>query len=104
MRTTTILSIVGALGACALALPLFAGGSQGGLRTSEFADGSPRERVSWVDGEREGPCVRWHRDGSLRAEGEYRGGKMVGEWIFYLPDGGRDAARSGHYENGRLSG
>lgn len=29
---------------------------------------------------------------------------MVGEWIFYLPDGGRDAARSGHYENGRLSG
>lgn len=103
MRTTSILSIVGALGACALALPLFAGGSSGGLQTSEFADGSPRERVAWVDGERDGPCVRWHRDGSLRAEGAYEGGKLVGDWVFYLPDGSRDAARSGHYTNGRLS-
>ncbi|MCA8979370.1 MAG: hypothetical protein H6831_08010 [Planctomycetes bacterium] len=104
MRTTSLLTIVGVLGACALALPLFAGGSDGGMRTSEFADGSPRERVGWVDGEREGRCVRWHRDGSLRAEGDYHAGKMVGEWTFYLPDGSRDEARSGHYENGRRSG
>jgi len=103
MRTSTLLMIVGAVGACALALPLFAGSSHGGLRTSEYADGSPRERVAWVDGEREGPCLRWHRDGSLRAEGSFEAGKMVGEWVFYAADGSRDADRSGEYANGRRS-
>jgi antitoxin component YwqK of YwqJK toxin-antitoxin module len=101
MRTTTLLMIVGAVGACALALPLFAGGQHRGLQTSEYADGTPRERVAWIDGEREGPCVRWHRDGSLRAEGTFEAGKMVGEWTFYAADGSRDAARSGAYVNGR---
>lgn len=93
--------IVGALGACALAIPLFAGGSDGGIRTSEYADGTPRERASWIEDEREGPCTRWNRDGSLRAEGSYSAGKMVGEWMFYAPDGSLDRDKSGTYEDGR---
>lgn len=101
MRATQILSIVGALGAVALAIPLFAGADHGGLRTSEYSDGSPRERVAWVDGEREGHCVRWNRDGSIAAEGDYRSGKQVGHWNYYLQDGQPDTARSGEYVNGR---
>ena len=96
--TTLILGVVGAL---ALAIPLFAGGSRDGMRTSTYSDGSPRERVAWVDGRRDGPCVRWNRDGSIRAEGVFADGKMVGEWTFFLPDGARDAERSGTYEAGR---
>ena len=96
------MTILGVVGACALAIPLFAANSSASMRTSEYSDGTPRERVAWEDGVREGLCVRWNRDGSVRASGQYLDGKMSGEWEFYLSNGELDSSESGSYDNGRL--
>ena len=93
MRSSTLLAVLGAVGAALLAVPLLAGTGGDGARTTAYSDGSPRERVAWVDGERHGPCTRWNRDGSLREEGTFERGARVGEWTVY--EGG--AARTVRY-------
>ncbi len=104
MRSTRLLLIVGALGVGLFAASLFAGGASDGLQTSTWSNGAPREEVRWADGERDGPCRRWYRDGTLRAEGAFERGEMVGEWTFYREDGTRDEARSGPYTGGHPRG
>jgi len=41
------------------------------------------------------------RDGTLRAEGVFEDGKMVGDWTWLTPAGERDLERSGRYLAGR---
>jgi len=74
------------------------------LRTSYFGNGQAKESVAFEDSQRHGPCKRWYQDGSLRAEGEFEHGKMVGEWTWLAPDGTRDSERSGIYEAGQRKG
>ena len=98
MRTTSLL----------LLLCLFGLGAQSfserdtsisGSRTSLWPNGAAREQAFFEQGVREGVCIRWHADGSPRAEGQYASGKKVGEWRFFDKDGVLDTARSGIYES-----
>ena len=51
---------------------------------------------AWV---KEGPAIRWTRDGRKLEEGSYRDGKREGQWTFWNEDGSIDESRSGIYEN-----
>jgi len=77
-------------------------GDDGGVRISRHGNGAPKESTCFVDGLRDGPTTRWYADGQLRAEGLFEHGEMVGEWIWYRPDGEVDLARSGLYQDGAL--
>ena len=77
-------------------------GDGAGVRISRHGNGAPKESTCFVDGLRDGPTLRWYADGQLRAEGLFERGEMVGEWIWYGPDGEVDLARSGLYQDGEL--
>lgn len=100
MSLKTLALILGLAGLVAGSSQLFAGGSEE-VRTSYFANGNPKESVPMQEHERHGLCRRWYRDGTLRAEGEYELGVMVGEWAFWDEDGELDTERSGYYVAGR---
>jgi hypothetical protein len=95
----------GAIGLDAAAGLLGAGELHGAKeRVSRHPGGAPRERTTFLDGERHGRTTRWYADGTLRAEGEFVRGRMEGEWRWYHPDGSPDPDRSGRYEDGRRVG
>ncbi|MDE0891180.1 MAG: hypothetical protein OSB14_03260 [Planctomycetota bacterium] len=73
--------------------------SLSGSRTSRWPNGSAREQASFTEGVRDGICLRWHSDGTPRAEGQYASGKKVGDWRFFDESGTIDPARSGVYES-----
>lgn len=87
-------------------LELHAGSPAAGAdeHTSYYAEDRPEEWAQYLDGRRHGECRRWHRDGTLRAEGRFEHGRMEGEWTWYLPDGSVDAERSGTYREGMRVG
>jgi hypothetical protein len=55
-----------------------------------------RPNGAWV---KEGPAMRWSRDGKKLEQGSYRDGKREGEWTYWNKDGSIDPVRSGIYEN-----
>lgn len=71
-------------------------------RTSCYGNGQAKERTQFVGGKRHGDTTRWYPDGSLRAEGRFEHGKMVGSWTWNTPEGQVDTERSGVYEQGEL--
>jgi antitoxin component YwqK of YwqJK toxin-antitoxin module len=68
---------------------------------SHYGNGQEKERTHFVKGRRHGNTTRWYPDGTLRAEGRFEEGKMVGQWIWNTPDGSPDPERSGTYELGK---
>ena len=70
------------------------------VRTTLWANGTPKETATFRDDAREGPCERFHPDGSLRAVGTFRSDKMEGAWRFFHENGSLDEARSGNYASG----
>jgi antitoxin component YwqK of YwqJK toxin-antitoxin module len=100
MNLKTIALILGLCGLVAGSSQLSAG-SSGEVQTSYYANGNRKESVPLREDERHGLCRRWYRDGSLRAEGEFELGRMVGEWTFWGEDGEVDRERSGFYVDGR---
>jgi antitoxin component YwqK of YwqJK toxin-antitoxin module len=48
------------------------------------------------------PYTLHHRDGSLWAKGQMRGGQQTGYWEWFRKDGTK--LRSGHFENGEQVG
>ena len=48
---------------------------------------------------KEGPAIRWSRNGTKIEEGSYRDGKRDGRWTYWKDDGSIDEARSGVYRN-----
>jgi antitoxin component YwqK of YwqJK toxin-antitoxin module len=44
----------------------------------------------------------YHKDGSIRAQGSTRGGKLDGYWEWFRKDGTK--LRSGHFDMGRQCG
>ena len=98
MRTTSILLLLCLIG---LGAQSFSDrdSSLSGSRTSLWPNGAARERAFFEQGIREGVCVRWHSDGTPRAEGQYSSGKKVGEWRFFDESGALDSTRSGVYES-----
>jgi antitoxin component YwqK of YwqJK toxin-antitoxin module len=46
--------------------------------------------------------VERHRDGSVRARGQYLDGELHGYWVWFRLDG--TAMRSGHFDRGRKVG
>ena len=97
MRTTSLLLLLCLFG---LAAQSFSDRdtSLSGSRTSLWPNGAAREQAFFEEGVKEGICIRWHADGSPRAEGQYASGKKVGEWRFFDENGALDPARSGVYE------
>src|SRR5262245_10324922 len=51
---------------------------------------------TWI---KDGPSVRWNRQGRKLDEGRYRIGKREGQWMFWNDDGSIDPDRSGVYES-----
>lgn len=70
-------------------------------RTSRWGNGQPKEVTFFLDGLRHGFTTRWYDDGSLRSQGTFEHGKMTGKWLWKLPNGEDDPARSGYYEFGQ---
>jgi len=68
--------------------------------TSYYANGQKKEQTQFVAGRRQGHTLRWYPDGTLKAEGDFRAGKMEGDWSWHTPQGQTDEGRSGHYERG----
>lgn len=97
LKLAAVTLVVGSLGS-ALSEHLI--GERVEARTSAWADGTPKESAVFRGDLRHGPCERFHPDGRPRARGTFHDGRMVGEWHFFQPDGTRDEARSGHYEDG----
>lgn len=99
MRLTSLILLLGLVG-----LGMRAAGEGpselSGVRTTCWPNGSQREEATYSDGLRDGPCERWHDDGTPRAAGRYQAGRMVDEWRFYDENGALDDARSGLYEAG----
>ncbi len=92
---------LGLIGLVAGTGALFGDADEGaGARLSRHGNGAPKESTFFVDGLRDGPTTRWYADGTLRAEGVFERGEMVGDWIWYGPDGEVDRARSGEYRDG----
>lgn len=78
----------------------FGGGQMAsGDRLSTYEDGGERERASWANGLREGPCRRWYPGGVLKAEGVFVAGRKSGPWRFFTAGGALDPERSGTYES-----
>ena len=98
MRTTSLLLLLCLVG---LGTQSFSerDSSLSGSRTSLWPNGAAREQAFFEMGIRDGLCLRWHSDGSPRAEGQYASGKKVGEWRFFDESGAIDTARSGVYES-----
>jgi hypothetical protein len=72
---------------------------------SYYGDGHLKERTHFLEGQRHGHTLRWHADGTLKAEGDFEHGKMQGQWTWRTPAGELDEVRSGVYEDGvRISG
>lgn len=96
---TLVLGVVGLVAS----LDVLAGssGEQDQVLTSYYSNGQAKETARFEAGIRDGECRRWYRDGTLRAEGLFEDGKMVGDWTWLSPAGERDLARSGRYLAGR---
>lgn len=52
-------------------------------------------RTSGRTREAHGSFRSWHENGQLEAKGRFEGGRRVGVWTYFGPDGQRDAVRSG---------
>lgn len=48
------------------------------------------------------PRIDWHKDGSIRAKGAMRDGKLDGHWEWYRKDGTK--LRSGNFDMGERAG
>lgn len=46
--------------------------------------------------------IEYHKDGSVRAQGQKADGVLVGYWEWFRKDGTK--MRSGHFENGEQTG
>lgn len=58
------------------------------LRSTEFLSGYViGEGVVLADGTKDGPWREYYIDGSLKAEGNYEGGKKTGPWKYYHSNG-----------------
>lgn len=101
MRLTSLFILVGLLG---VGMRATGDGPSdlSGVRSTNWPNGNPREEATYTDGLRDGPCQRWHADGTPRAEGQYQNGQMLGEWRFFDGEGALDRSRSGLYEAGEL--
>lgn len=73
-------------------------------RTTLWSAGGPKETAVFRDGLRDGPCERFHPDGTLRARGLFAAGRMEGEWSFFDASGALDTERSGTYAANRRVG
>jgi len=73
--------------------------SESGSQTPSLVEYEYREALrpdgTWM---KEGPAVRWSRNGIKLEEGTYRDGKRDGPWTYRNEDGSIDAAKSGLYE------
>jgi antitoxin component YwqK of YwqJK toxin-antitoxin module len=95
--TLGVVGLVASLGVLSGA----AGVGDGGIQSSYYANGQAKETARFDEGIRNGECTRWYRDGTLKAEGEFENGRMIGNWIWMTPEGTSDPERSGTYDNGR---
>ncbi|MFT7487254.1 MAG: antitoxin component YwqK of YwqJK toxin-antitoxin module [Candidatus Paceibacteria bacterium] len=106
MKLKILSMTLGLIGLAAATGVFFGGDAQASnAHLSRHGNGEPKESTFFLEGRRHGSTQRWYQDGTLRAQGEYDNGKMVGEWLWQEPDGSRNETRSGFYEHGvRVSG
>ncbi|MFC1671272.1 toxin-antitoxin system YwqK family antitoxin [Spirochaetota bacterium] len=75
-----------------------------GKWTEYYPDGKSKKSVAeYMMGKKMGAYKEYHRNGRIKAEGEYMNNKMNGMWKFYDEDGSPDNSRSGRYMFGKKS-
>lgn len=94
------LGIVGLIGSVGI-LANASHSSEFETHTSFYTNGQAKETAEFTEGIRNGHCTRFYEDGSLKAEGDFAGGRMTGDWVWKTPGGELDLSRSGTYEKGR---
>ena len=77
-------------------------GVKHGMAIENFEDGSPLNRVRWVDGEKEGKELRFHQNGNKLREKNYVNGKVQGTMTIYSEDGSKESEY--FFDNGILQG
>jgi antitoxin component YwqK of YwqJK toxin-antitoxin module len=70
-----------------------------GPQTRWTTEGDLLEQLTWDHGLKTGPARQFFAGGGLQAEGNFLDGMRQGPWIYYTPDGARNATWSGVYEN-----
>jgi len=73
-----------------------------GSFTTWWSDEVPKERGTYVDGERDGHVRVFHQNGALAMEGTFERGVPVGEIDYHRAEGGLD--RTVTWADGRLQG
>jgi antitoxin component YwqK of YwqJK toxin-antitoxin module len=53
-----------------------------------YDDGALHVEETWVNGQREGPYLEYHRNGRKAHQGDYRRDDKVGTWTLWFEDGG----------------
>ena len=64
------------------------------------ADGQKRYIENYVWGVWEGHCIRWHKNGQKKQEGNFKNGRKEGPWTFWNADG--KVIKSKTYKNGGI--
>lgn len=77
-------------------------GVKHGMANENFEDGSPLNRVRWVDGEKEGKELRFQKNGNKLREKNYVNGKVQGTMTIYSEDGSKESEY--FFDNGILQG
>ena len=79
-------------------------GLREGAWTYVHADGYREEEGAYVKGQRHGAWRSWYAGGQQRSEVHWVEGQKSGEVTYWDPDGTRNLALSGRYEDGRKVG
>ena len=79
-------------------------GLREGTWTYMHADGYLEDEGTYVEGQRHGTWRSWYGSGQARSEVHWVDGQKSGEVTYWDPDGTRNLALSGRYENGRKVG
>jgi len=79
-------------------------GRREGTWTYVHADGYRQEEGTYVAGKRHGTWRSWYSSGQQRSEVRWVDGMKSGEVTYWDPDGTRNMALSGRYEDGSKAG
>ena len=79
-----------------------------GIHYKKFTEvpftGKTTGRIHWSfkDGKKDGPWVRYHKNGQLESKGTYKNGKEQGPWVIYWSNG--QLFKKGTLEDGKKDG
>jgi antitoxin component YwqK of YwqJK toxin-antitoxin module len=81
---------------------IYTRGKRNGLMINYYNNGSPSEKISWVNDKKEGPWEQYFANNALKLKAMYKEGKLEGEFLVNY-DSGKPYLKGG-YKNGLREG